>query len=80
MSRNRDPHDDTPRVRYRAPPGPVATLGQLRRNTCWIWLYCNGRGCWRSVPTALAPLIIRFGPNASSVIAVDRRDARIAGA
>jgi hypothetical protein len=36
----------------------------------------EGQGCWRSVPTALAPLIIRLGPNASSDIL--RRSARCA--
>jgi hypothetical protein len=61
MTRNRDPRDDPPRVRYRAPPGPIATLGQLRRTTCWKWLYCNASACQRGVPAALAPFIIRLG-------------------
>jgi hypothetical protein len=74
MSRGRDPRDDTPRARYRMPPGPIATLGQLRRNTCWVWLYCNGNGCCSSVPIALAPLIIRWGYEVSSDVL--RRSAR----
>ncbi len=60
MSRD-DPPD---RRRRRDPPGPVPTLAQLRRGTCWLWLYC--RACPHSAPAALAPLIIRWGANASS--------------
>jgi hypothetical protein len=48
----------------RSPRGDVPTLGQLRRQTCWVWLYCNA--CGRGAPTALAPPIIRWGAAASS--------------
>jgi hypothetical protein len=48
------------------PPRRVATLGELRRGTPWFWLHCTGRGCAHRAPTALAPYIIRWGPDASS--------------
>lgn len=64
MARGRDSHEAAPRPRRREPPPPVPTLGQLRRTACWLWLYCNG--CGRGVPVALAPFIIRWGPDASS--------------
>lgn len=65
MGRPRSSGPDPPPYRTpRAPPGPVPTIGQLRRQTCWLWVYCNA--CGRGTPTALAPLIIRWGPNASS--------------
>src|SRR5260370_31140137 len=59
-------HDGPGKHTERAAAGPVPTLGQLRRETCWIWLYC--RACGRGVPAALAPFIIRWGPDASSDI------------
>ena len=74
MGRGRGSHDDSPRRRSRAPDGPPATIGQIRRNSCWIWLYCNAPGCHASRAVALAPLIIRFGPDASSDVL--RRSAR----
>ena len=74
MARGRDSRDEAAKPRYRAPPGPVPTLGQLRQTTCWIWLYCNAPGCHASVAVALAPLIIRLGPDASSDVL--RRSAR----
>ena len=54
MGRGRGSHDDSPRRRSRAPDGPPATIGQIRRNSCWIWLYCNAPGCHASVAVALA--------------------------
>jgi hypothetical protein len=63
--RGYNPHDAPPPKRTeRSKPGPVPTLGQLRKETCWLWLYC--RSCGRGVPAALTPFIIRWGPNASS--------------
>jgi hypothetical protein len=50
--------------RRRSPPPPVPTLAEIRRASCWVWLYCNG--CGRGVPTALAPFIIRWGADVSS--------------
>jgi hypothetical protein len=44
--------------------GPVPTIGQLRSSgASWLWVY--GR-CGYHAPVALAPLIIQFGPDASS--------------
>jgi hypothetical protein len=51
---------------YRDPPRPPLTLAQLRKVTCWVWAYCQGRQCYRGVPLALAPFIIRWGETASS--------------
>ena len=45
------------------PPPPLA---QLRKHHCWLWLNCPHRQCLRRAPMALAPLIIRWGPDASS--------------
>jgi hypothetical protein len=49
--------------RYRHPIGPIPTLGQLRRNTPWLWVYCTAgirQNCFHKAPMALAPLIIRW--------------------
>ena len=48
----------------RAPLPAPPTLGQLREHQCWLWVNCPR--CLHSTPTALAPLIIRWGPDASS--------------
>lgn len=48
----------------RMPPGPVPTLGELRRSVCWLRLVCPS--CHHSRPAALAPYIIRWGADASS--------------
>jgi hypothetical protein len=54
-------------MRYRRDRPPVPTLGQLRTQTCWLWLCClNGQRCWHSAPAALAPFLIRWGASASS--------------
>lgn len=42
----------------------VPTLGQLRRSSCWVWIHC--KACPHHAPAAFAPLIIRWGPDASS--------------
>lgn len=52
----------------------VPTIGELRRECTWIWINCHGRNCSHSRPMALAPLIIRWGPDASSDMI--RRNAR----
>lgn len=54
-------------------PSPVPTLGQLRRESPWLRMFCAG-GCGHHRPVALAPFIIRWGADASS--AVLRRTAR----
>jgi hypothetical protein len=43
---------------------PRPTLSFLRRSTCWIWVDCDM--CGHRAPLAFAPLIIRWGPDASS--------------
>ena len=45
-----------------APP----TLAQLRKHQCWLWVNCPRRECLHRSPMALAPAIIRWGPDASS--------------
>ena len=47
-------------------PHPIrpVTLAELRRSTCWVWLYCDS--CGRGAPVAVAPWLIRYGPTASS--------------
>ena len=46
--------------------GPVPTLEGLQREAPWFWVYCNRLGCNHSAPMAVAPLVIRWGPDASS--------------
>ena len=50
------------------------TLGQLRRLHPWWWVNCAAPGCGRHKPVALAPLVIRWGADASSDVL--RRSAR----
>lgn len=63
----RDPHDDPPRrpPRTRAPER-VATLGEIHTAPHWFWLYCEGQDCGHCAPMAIAPFVIRWGPNESS--------------
>jgi hypothetical protein len=68
----RDPRDDPPRNVTRYVPRPAPTIGDLRKTTCWIWINCSG--CQAGTPFALAPLIIRWGSDASSDLI--RRNAR----
>jgi hypothetical protein len=49
---------------HASPPGPIPTLASLRRSTCWLLLYC--KACPHHARQALAPVIIRWGPDASS--------------
>jgi hypothetical protein len=42
------------------------TLEEMRKSTPWLWVHCANSRCLRTVPMALTPLIIRWGPNASS--------------
>ena len=62
---------DTParRERYTAPkeaPQPVPTIGTLHRQCSWWWVYCTSGNCTHGRPLALAPFVIRWGPNESS--------------
>jgi hypothetical protein len=64
--RGRHPHDDPP-DRSRRPTRervPVPTLGQLRKEHCWFWVFCSK--CPHRAPMAVAPLVIRWGADASS--------------
>lgn len=49
-------------------PPPIPTLGELFKNQPrWVWLTCtNGYFCQHRAAMPLAPLIIRWGENASS--------------
>jgi hypothetical protein len=66
MARGREPPAGDPAYparRERAPPGPpLVTLQQLRDQDPWVWLVCRNPACGRSVPIAVVPLIIRWGP------------------
>jgi hypothetical protein len=55
-----------PARKYREPVGPVSTIGQLARESSWLWAHCPGK-CqnWAAIP--MAPMVARFGPDASSV-------------
>jgi hypothetical protein len=61
--RNRRAIDRMSRRRY---TGPVPTLAQLRASSCWVWVCCDRFGCTHSGPWPYAPLIIRWGQEASS--------------
>lgn len=60
--------------RRREPPPPIPTLADLRRHTSWTWVNCTNIKCMHYAPVAYAPLIIRWGPDASSDVL--RRSAR----
>jgi hypothetical protein len=64
------------RTAQRNPPGQVPTLVQLQRSAPgkWLWVYCAAYGCLHHSPTAIAPFVIRWGPDASSDML--RRSAR----
>jgi hypothetical protein len=49
---------------WNEPNHTVATLADLRRVTPWLWVICER--CQHRAPTALAPWLIRWGPDASS--------------
>lgn len=63
------------------PPGPVPTMAELQRAAPhWCWIYCLNPFCervLRPTPIAIAPYVIRWGPNASSDML--RRCARCMG-
>lgn len=56
--------------------GPVPTLGELHRQSKWLWLNCARTGCHHTQPVALAAFVIRWGSEASSDML--RRHARCA--
>jgi hypothetical protein len=56
-----------PRCFYAAMPdtSPTLSLGQLQKTEPgWVWLYCLA--CNHSQAVAIAPFVIRWGPNTSS--------------
>ena len=64
------PETAPPRVAPAA-PGPVPTLGALQRRDCkWVWAHCDpirdALPCGHMAPLALAPFVIRWGPDVSS--------------
>ena len=69
MRRNAS-HEGLQRFRkaQRGPPGPVPTLGRLQQDVAgkWLWVWCAAYGCPHRAPMAIAPLIIRWGPETSS--------------
>lgn len=42
----------------------IRTLIQMHNEPFWIWLHCARSICTHSAPIPIAPLIIRWGPNA----------------
>jgi len=42
------------------------TLAEMRQGAPWLWVWCRNVNCRRKSPMALAPLIIRWGGDASS--------------
>ena len=61
------PYVAPPLRRFREPPPKrVPTIAEIRRDTPWVWAYCAGHKCHHQEPIALVPLMIRWGPNASS--------------
>jgi hypothetical protein len=42
----------------------VPTLGELRKSSSWVWVYCEK--CLHHAPVAFVPLMIRWGGDASS--------------
>src|SRR5262249_23367676 len=50
---------------------PIATLPDLRRVTPWLWVICER--CQHRAPTALAPWLIRWGPDAAGECCAARR-------
>ena len=48
----------------RQPPGPRPTLAQMHKSHPWLWVWCDR--CHHHAPMAVTPLIIRWGPDASS--------------
>jgi hypothetical protein len=66
MRRRSDPHDDAPKRKARELAPPVPTLAELRSSSPWVWVYCRQNDCTHKAPMAFVPLIIRWGPDASS--------------
>jgi putative SOS response-associated peptidase YedK len=51
-----------PLKKYREPPPPIATFGQLLHGPDkWLWVHCNNWGCLHRAAVPLAPFAIRWG-------------------
>jgi hypothetical protein len=67
MRRRKVPREDIPqRKSLRYEPGPIPTLGDLTRLADWLWLHCRRTGCHHYRRMKLAPIIDRWGADASS--------------
>jgi hypothetical protein len=42
----------------------MTTLLTLQRRSTWWWVVCPNNNCMHEAPVALAPFIIRWGPDA----------------
>lgn len=49
----------------RTPPGPIPTVGQLASESSWVWARCS-LPCMHDAAIPLAPIVARFGADASS--------------
>ena len=69
------------RTAQRNPPGHVPTLAQLQRSAPgkWCWVYCAANGCLHHAPMAIAPFVIRWGPEAPATCCAVPPVARNAG-
>jgi putative SOS response-associated peptidase YedK len=57
-----------PYKKYREPPPPIATFGQLLcGNPKWFWIHCNNWSCHQKAALPLAPFAIRWGWDAPAV-------------
>ena len=45
---------------------PPPTLEERRQAAPWLWVNCRNSACLHQAPLAIMPLIIRWGPDASS--------------
>lgn len=52
--------------RRRESDKPPGSLGQIRAEFEWMWIYCTAASCAHMAAVPLAPLIIRWGADASS--------------
>jgi len=52
----------------------IRSIAELQQSSRWFWVYCEGERCGHSSAMAIAPLIIRWGPETSPDLL--RRSAR----
>jgi hypothetical protein len=65
------------RKALRGPPDAVPTLGRRQQDVDgkWLWVRRAAYGCPHRAPMAIAPLIIRRGPETSATNRANGRDA-----